>query len=58
MTVPSTTAFLLCNGCQKYLPVETMREVVGGKKRKLRYCPKCWDRRVKAMAAVKKGVDS
>lgn len=54
MTLPITSAFLSCSNCRRFLPVETLTEYCGGRKRLMRYCPTCWEQRTNALAAIKK----
>lgn len=43
-----------CSGCWKYFPVERLAVRVGGKNRKLRYCPACLSRREKALREIRR----
>ncbi len=55
MTLPITSAFLSCSNCRRFLPVETLTEYRGGRKRLMRYCPTCWEQRTRSIAELKKG---
>jgi hypothetical protein len=54
LTEKSKAPIKNCSGCWKDFPVEQLVERVGGRNRKLRYCPVCLARRERAMVEVSK----
>jgi hypothetical protein len=53
MTAEKTTT-LACSSCRAQTPVRKLVERMIGtnRKTKMRYCPQCWDSRLRALSAL------